>query len=86
MPMTPEHRQIFDLDDAALEEGYDSDGLCPPLLGPQVQLIDERQADEEPLPFGPPAVSVEVPIAENVAEKILTVDEVKKMKVTELGE
>ena len=86
LPLTPEHRQSLDLDDAALEEGYDSDGLCPPQLGPQVPLVDERQADKEPLPFGPPAVSVEVPVGETVAGKILTVDEVKKMKIAELGE
>ena len=86
MPMTPEHRRILDLDDDALEEGYDSDGLCPPSVGCNVPIIDEHQADEEPLPFGPPPVSPEGPSEENVAEKTMSVVDVPNLKIPALKE
>ena len=84
--MTPEHRKILDLDDAALEEGYDSEGSRPPCLGSSIPIIDERQADEEPLPFGPPPVSLEGPPVESFAQKTMPVLDVPNMKIPALKE
>ena len=86
MLMTPEHRKILDLDDAALEEGYDSEGSRPPCLGSSIPIIDERQADEEPLPFGPPPVSLEGPPVESFAQKTMPVLDVPNMKIPALKE
>lgn len=67
--MTQQHRQISNFDDSVFKEGYDSYGLCPPSIGRQVSVIDDCQADENPLPVGPPAVSVEVTPAKMTRKK-----------------
>ena len=85
VPETPEQRQLIDVDGMDIEDGYDSDGLQAPWEGSKLAIFDLREAEESPLPFGPPPVSSEVPPVQNVAEKILTVEDVPKMKVSDIN-
>ena len=84
VPPTPDGRVIKPLDEVAIDQGYDSDGLRAPWEDIEEIDIDDPCLEEESLPIERPAVSSEGPSEENVAEKIVSPDEVKKMKVTEL--
>ena len=85
-PMTPEGRLIKPIDETAIDQGYDSDGLRAPWEGAEEVSLDDPELEESPLPFGSSASLPREPSPENVAEKSITMDEVMKMKVPELRE
>ena len=69
-PKTPEGRLVEPINEEAIDNGYDSDGLQAPWVGNQLQSPDQIEAEEEALPFGsPPSLPAEAPL-ENFAEKI----------------
>ena len=84
VPMSPEGRVLKPIDEDAIDQGYDSDGLRAPWEEGVDEIFDGPEEEEMPLPFGPEASSPVEPIAENVAEKTMTVDDVPKLKVQDL--
>ena len=84
LPRTPESRMIKPIDEAAIDEGYDSEGLRAPWEEAEALDFNGPELDEAPLPVGLPPSSPVVGAAQNVAEKSLVVDQVEKLKVTEL--
>ena len=84
LPRTPESLVIKPVDEAAIDEGYDSEGLRAPWEEAEVLDLDGPELDEAPLPVGLPPLPPVVGTPQNVAEKSLMVEEVEKLKVTEL--
>ena len=84
VPRTPEIRVIRSTDEEANDNGYDSDGLRAPWEESLPLDFDGSEAAEEHLPVAPPPVMAAEPSPEFDAEKNLTAEEVKKMKVSEL--
>ena len=83
-PKTPEGRLVEPINEEAIDNGYDSDGLQAPWVGNQLQSPDQIEAEEEALPFGsPPSLPAEAPL-ENFAQKILSSESIDKLKVNEL--
>ena len=86
VPESPAQRVVLPVNEDAYEEGYDSDCLRPPWEEGGGVEFELRQAEEEPLPSAPPPFTPEVHQDRNDAEKIATLDEVSKMKVSLLKE
>ena len=90
VPKTPPQRLITTVDEALIEQGYDSDGRRAPWEEAEHLDFDGPELDEEPLRFGPPPVSPVEPIQENVenvknvAEKLVSVEDVPKLMVNQL--
>lgn len=68
--MTPEGRLIKPIDETAIDQGYDSDGLRAPWEGSEELSLDGPELEESPLPFGSSASLPREPSPENVAEKV----------------
>ena len=65
-------RVIRQTDEAANDDGYDSQGLRAPWEGCQELDFDGTEAMEEPLPVGPPPSLPPLPSPENFAQKTST--------------
>ncbi len=84
VPSTPEGRLLKPIDEKAIDEGYDSDRLRAPWEETDPLDAEGPEQEEASLPFGSSSlVSLETP-AENDAEKILSLDELRKLRVPEL--
>ena len=68
VPRTPEVRVIRQTDEAANDDGYDSEGLRAPWEGCQELDFDGAEAMEESLPVGPPPSLPPLPSPENFAQ------------------
>ena len=86
IPTTPEGRVLKPIDEDEIDNGYDSDGLRAPWEESLEEIFDGPEDEEDPLPFGPEPSSSVIPIAENDAQKIITVTDVPKLKVQDLKE
>ena len=86
VPKTPPQRLISTVDEALIEQGYDSDGRRAPWEEAEQLDFDGPELNEEPLRIGPPPVSSEVPYRQNVAEKTVSQVDVPGMKIVELKE
>ena len=84
VPATPDVRVIVPINDEANSEGYDSDGCRAPWLTCKQVEDDDLQLNEAPLPIVPPAVASEGRPPDFDAEKICTMEDVRKMKVIDL--
>ena len=62
---TPEVRVVAPIDNEAIEEGYDSDGLRAPWEGVDEVDGDGSDLQEESLPIGAPPLSPEGPLQQN---------------------
>ena len=71
LPVTPEGRVVKPIDEAAIDEGYDSEGLPAPWEGIGEEIFDGPEEVEAPLPIGQDTVPPAEAIAKNVAQKIL---------------
>ena len=84
IPTTPEGRVLKPIDEAAIDEGYDSDGLRAPWEDDNKVIFDAPEEEEAPLPFGPsPFPSVE-PLPKIDAPKSITTAEVPKLLVSDM--
>ena len=70
IPSTPEGRPIVRIDEEMIEVGYDSDHQQAPWEGIQEDDYAAQTLEEEELLDGPPAVSSEGEVSENVEQKI----------------
>ena len=84
LPVTPESRVLKPLDEGAMEEGYDSEGLRGPWEEGEVVDFDGPELQESPLPTGASPFLPVVPPQEFSVEKINTTENMHKMKVTDL--
>ena len=84
VPKTPPQRLITTVDEALIEQGYDSDGRRAPWEEAEHLDFDGPELDEEPLRFGPPPVSPVEPIQENATKNFVSVEDVPKMVVYQL--
>ena len=84
VPETPPQRIVKPIDEKAFEVGYDSDGQRPPWDEGNVLDIDGPELEEIHLPIVPPPISSVEPDRQNVAEKLVSSDEVPKMPVKDL--
>ena len=71
LPVKPEGSVVVPIDEELIDDGYDSDGLRAPWEGLEENSFDGLEEEETPLPISPEMIPTEMPIAENVAEKIL---------------
>ena len=71
LPMSPQSRLLKPIDEAAMEEGYDSEGLRAPWEEADELDFEGPELNEISLPFGPSPSSPGVGALENVAEKIV---------------
>ena len=86
IPASPELRVLRPINESAIDDGYDSDGLRAPWEDTEAVELDGPDQEEDPLPFGSaPLAGVEGP-SDFFAEKIPTLDELRKMKVSALKE
>ena len=69
IPSTPEGRPIVRIDEEMIEVGYDSDHQQAPWETIQEEDYAVQTLEEEELPDGPPAVSSEGEVSENMKEK-----------------
>jgi hypothetical protein len=84
IPTTPEQRDVKPIDEAAFDQGYDSEGLQAPWEEAEELDFDGPEFDEDPLPFGVSPVSSTEPNCQNITEDICTIEEAEKMKVAGL--
>ena len=84
VPTTPEGRVIQAINEDQIDQGYDSDGQRPPWEGCEGVIFDGPEEEEEPLPLEAEPSLPEGGIAESFAENTITIEEVLKMKVSEL--
>ena len=84
IPKTPEQRVFTSVDTEVTDQGYDSDGLRPPWEESQVANFVVTDLEEDALPCAPPPVSSVTPVAENVAQNLLTTEDVQKLSVKDL--
>ena len=84
--MTPEGRLIKPIDEEAIDQGYDSDGGHAPWQDTEEVDPNAAELEEDSLPVGiQPSLAV-ASSAENVAEKMLTLEEAAKLSVIALKE
>ena len=84
IPTTPEGRALKPIDEAAINEGYDSDGLRAPWEEDNKVTFDDPEKEEAPLPFGPSPFPPVEPLPQFVAPKSITTAEVPKMAVADI--
>jgi hypothetical protein len=86
VPTSPEGRVLIPINEIAIDDGYNLNSLCTPWEGIEPIELDGPDQEEDPLPFGSaPLAAVETP-AEFDTEKIVTLDELRKLKVADLRE
>jgi hypothetical protein len=84
IPTTPEQHAVRPIDEAASDQGYDSEGLQAPWEEAKELDFDGLELDENPLPFTASPVSSTGPNCQNITEDICTIKEAEKLKVTGL--
>ena len=85
IPKSPVQRVVLPVNEEVYEEGYDSDCYHAPWEGSEEVNFEIREAEEEPLPSGP-TLGTPVPSEDNHDEKMVSIDDASKMKVSELRE
>ena len=84
VPKTPPQILIAPVDDALIEQGYDSDGRRLQWKKTKDLDFDGPELEEEAVRFDPPPLSPVEPIQENVAKNLVIVENVHTMIVNQL--